>query len=139
MRRFVDIIVASMALAALSPLLAVIMLAVFISSPGTPFYGGWRAGKDGRQFSMWKFQSMIDGAAKMGLITGKRDPRVTQLGRILRKAKLDELPQFFNLLLGDMTLVGPRAGIARDRRAVYAQPTCSTRGQARRYRKGTTG
>jgi lipopolysaccharide/colanic/teichoic acid biosynthesis glycosyltransferase len=108
MRRFVDIVAASLALVALSPLLVVIMLAVFISSPGNPFYGGWRAGREGRIFRMWKFRTMIAGAAKMGPITGKNDPRVTPLGRILRKTKLDELPQFFNLLLGDMTLVGPR-------------------------------
>jgi lipopolysaccharide/colanic/teichoic acid biosynthesis glycosyltransferase len=108
MRRIVDIIVASVALAALSPLLVAIMLAVFISSPGNPFYGGRRAGKDGRNFRMWKFRTMVHGAAKMGPITGKNDPRVTPLGRLLRKTKLDELPQFFNLLLGDMTLVGPR-------------------------------
>ena len=108
MRRFVDILVALISLAALSPLLVAVMLAVCISSPGNPFYGGWRAGKDGRHFRMWKFRTMIGGAAKMGPITGKNDPRVTPLGRILRKTKLDELPQFFNLLLGDMTLVGPR-------------------------------
>jgi lipopolysaccharide/colanic/teichoic acid biosynthesis glycosyltransferase len=108
MRRFVDILVALISLAALSPLLVAVMLAVCISSPGNPFYGGWRAGKGGRNFRMWKFRTMIGGAAKMGPITGKNDPRVTPLGRILRKTKLDELPQFFNLLLGDMTLVGPR-------------------------------
>jgi len=108
MRRCVDIIVALIALAALSPILIVIVLAVFISSPGSPFYGGRRAGKDGRHFRMWKFRTMVDGAAKLGPITGKNDPRVTPLGRILRKTKLDELPQFFNLLLGHMTLVGPR-------------------------------
>jgi lipopolysaccharide/colanic/teichoic acid biosynthesis glycosyltransferase len=108
MRRLVDIVIAFVALAVLSPLLAAIMLAVFISAPGNPFYGGWRVGKNGRNFRMWKFRTMISGAAKMGPITGKNDPRVTRLGRILRKTKLDELPQFFNLLLGDMTLVGPR-------------------------------
>jgi len=108
MRRFIDIVVASVALAALSPLLLAVMLAVFISSPGNPFYGGRRAGREGLTFRMWKFRTMINGAAKMGPITGKNDPRVTRLGRILRKTKLDELPQFFNLLLGDMTLVGPR-------------------------------
>src|ERR1700683_3335082 len=105
MRRFVDIVVASVALAALSPLLLAIMLAVFISSPGNPFYGGGRAGKDGRNFRMWKFRTMVHGAAKMGPITGRNDPRVTPVGRILRKTKLDELPQFVNLWLGDMTLV----------------------------------
>jgi lipopolysaccharide/colanic/teichoic acid biosynthesis glycosyltransferase len=108
MRRLVDIVVALVTLAALSPLLAAIMLAVFIASPGNPFYGGWRAGKDSRNFKMWKFRTMIPGAAKMGPITGKNDARVTPIGRILRRTKLDELPQFFNLLLGDMTLVGPR-------------------------------
>jgi lipopolysaccharide/colanic/teichoic acid biosynthesis glycosyltransferase len=108
MRRLVDIIVAVAALVALCPLLAAIMLAVYISSPGNPFYGGWRAGQQGRTFRMWKFRTMIHGAAKMGPITGKNDSRVTPVGRVLRKAKLDELPQFFNLLLGDMTLVGPR-------------------------------
>jgi lipopolysaccharide/colanic/teichoic acid biosynthesis glycosyltransferase len=108
MRRFVDIVVAVVALAVLSPLLLAVMLAVFISSPGNPFYGGRRAGRDGRIFRMWKFRTMIQDAAKMGPITGKNDPRVTPLGRVLRKTKIDELPQFFNLLLGDMTLVGPR-------------------------------
>jgi lipopolysaccharide/colanic/teichoic acid biosynthesis glycosyltransferase len=108
MRRLFDIVFALMALAVLSPVILMITLAVFVSSPGNPFYGGRRAGKDGRNFRMWKFRTMVNGAAKMGPITGKNDPRVTPLGRILRKTKLDELPQFFNLLLGDMTLVGPR-------------------------------
>lgn len=108
MRRFVDIVVALLAIASLSPLMLLIALAVLVSSPGNPFYGGWRAGKDGRNFRMWKFRTMIHGAARMGPITGKNDSRVTPLGRLLRKTKLDELPQFFNLLLGDMTLVGPR-------------------------------
>jgi len=108
MRRFVDIILALTALVLLSPLLALLMIAVFVSDPGNPFYGGWRVGLDGRNFRMWKFRTMINGASKAGPITGKNDPRVTGVGRILRKTKLDELPQFFNLLLGDMTLVGPR-------------------------------
>ena len=108
MRRLVDIVVAAVAIAVLSPLLLVIATAIFFASPGNPFYGGWRSGQNGRDFRMWKFRTMVHGAAKMGPITGKDDPRVTPLGRILRKSKLDELPQFFNLLWGDMTLVGPR-------------------------------
>ncbi len=108
LRRFVDIVVALVALAVLGPVLAAVALAVFLSSPGNPFYGGRRAGRHGRAFRMWKFRTMVHGAAKMGPITGRNDPRVTPVGRILRKTKLDELPQFFNLLLGDMTLVGPR-------------------------------
>ncbi|MGA2135605.1 MAG: sugar transferase [Bryobacteraceae bacterium] len=108
MRRSVDFLVALTALILLSPLLAVLMLAVLVSSPGNPFYGGRRVGKDGRMFRMWKFRTMINGASKMGPITGKNDSRVTPVGRILRKTKFDELPQFFNLLWGHMTLVGPR-------------------------------
>lgn len=108
MRRIVDVIVSAVVLAVISPLLAVVALAVVIDSPGNPFYRGRRAGKDGRDFRMWKFRTMVAGAAKMGPITGKNDARVTRIGRFLRKTKLDELPQFFNVLTGDMTLVGPR-------------------------------
>lgn len=108
MRRIVDIAVSFTALLVLSPVLAVIAAAIVVDSAGSPFYGGWRVGKGGKQFRMWKFRTMVPGAAAMGSITGKNDPRVTRLGRYLRKTKLDELPQFLNVLLGDMTLVGPR-------------------------------
>jgi lipopolysaccharide/colanic/teichoic acid biosynthesis glycosyltransferase len=108
MRRVVDITVASVALILLSPLLLVVALAIMIDSPGMPFYLGRRAGLGGRNFRMWKFRTMANGAAKLGPITGKNDRRVTRLGRLLRKTKVDELPQFINVLLGDMTLVGPR-------------------------------
>ncbi len=108
MRRLIDIVVAAVALLALSPVLLAVTIAVLISSPGNPFYGGMRAGKDGRNFRMWKFRTMVKDAAKLGSITGKNDARITRVGRVLRKTKLDELPQFYNLLRGDMTLVGPR-------------------------------
>jgi lipopolysaccharide/colanic/teichoic acid biosynthesis glycosyltransferase len=108
MRRTADIVVAAIALLVLSPLLLTIAVAVAIGSPGSPFYRGWRAGKGGKSFRMWKFRTMVNEAAKLGPITGRNDPRVTRLGRILRKTKLDELPQFINVLVGDMTLVGPR-------------------------------
>ena len=108
MRRFVDIAVAVLALALLSPVLLLIMLAVFLSSPGNPFYGGWRAGQDGRNFKMWKFRTMVKDASKMGPITGKNDPRVTWIGRFIRKGSIDELPQLWCVLKGEMSLVGPR-------------------------------
>jgi lipopolysaccharide/colanic/teichoic acid biosynthesis glycosyltransferase len=108
MRRVVDVVVGLAALAVLSPLLFVVALIVFLDSPGNPFYLGWRAGRHGRNFRMWKFRTMVNGAAKQGPITGKNDARVTHVGRFLRKTKLDELPQFINVVLGDMTLVGPR-------------------------------
>lgn len=108
MRRLVDILFAFVALTLLSPLLLLTAIAVVLSSPGGPFYRGWRVGVDGRPFRMWKFRTMYRDADSHGPITGPKDPRVFPLGRILRRTKIDELPQFINLLLGDMTLVGPR-------------------------------
>jgi lipopolysaccharide/colanic/teichoic acid biosynthesis glycosyltransferase len=108
MRRIVDIAVALLILGILSPLLAVVAAIIVASSPGNPLYGGWRAGLHGRKFRMWKFRTMVKDAARFGPITGRDDPRVTPVGRLLRRTKLDELPQFINLLMGDMTLVGPR-------------------------------
>jgi len=108
-RRFVDILTATVVLVVLSPLFLLISLMVVLDSPGNPFYGGWRTGKDGRHFRMWKFRTMVKNADRIGTaITTPRDPRITRVGAFLRKSKLDELPQFFNLLSGDLTLVGPR-------------------------------
>jgi lipopolysaccharide/colanic/teichoic acid biosynthesis glycosyltransferase len=108
MRRVIDIAVAVMALLLVSPLFLVIPIAILMDSPGNPFYGGWRVGKGGRPFRMWKFRTMVSGADERGCITGRNDSRITRLGTLLRRTKLDELPQFINLLHGDMTLVGPR-------------------------------
>ncbi len=108
-RRAIDVAVAAAALVLLSPLLALVAIAVAASSPGGPFYAAWRAGRDGRPFRLWKFRTMIRDADRQGpAITGPRDRRITWLGLWLRRAKLDELPQLYNLLRGDITLVGPR-------------------------------
>lgn len=109
MRRVIDIVVACFVLPLLSPLLVPISLAIVLESPGGPFYGGWRIGKGGRRFRMWKFRTMVKNADQTGgSITTRNDSRITKVGAFLRKTKLDELPQFFNLLLGDLTLIGPR-------------------------------
>jgi len=109
-RRIADIVVAVTVLVLLSPLFLLTAVAIVIDSPGNPFYGGWRAGKDGARFRMWKFRTMVRNADRIGgFITAPRDPRITTVGRFLRATKIDELPQFFNLLMGDLTLVGPRA------------------------------
>lgn len=108
-RRLTDIGIALLAMIALSPLFVLVSAAIVLESPGSPFYGGWRTGKDGVRFRMWKFRTMIRGADKLGgSITAPRDSRITTAGRFLRATKIDELPQFFNLLLGDLTVVGPR-------------------------------
>jgi lipopolysaccharide/colanic/teichoic acid biosynthesis glycosyltransferase len=109
MRRILDIGLALVLLPIMIPLFVVVMLAVVIESPGNPFYGGWRVGKGGRKFRMWKFRTMMTGADRVGTaITTRRDPRITKVGWFLRATKIDELPQFINLLIGDLTLIGPR-------------------------------
>ena len=108
-RRITDIGIAVVVLTALSPVFVLTGIAIILASPGNPFYGGWRVGKRGARFRMWKFRTMVSGADQLGgSITAPRDPRITDIGRFLRATKIDELPQFFNLLLGDLTLVGPR-------------------------------
>lgn len=109
MRRAVDVVVALVGLLVLSPVLALVAVAIVIDSRGNPLYLARRVGKDGRVFKMWKFRTMIPGASKAGpAITGSADPRITRLGGVLRRLKIDELPQLVNLLLGDLTLIGPR-------------------------------
>jgi lipopolysaccharide/colanic/teichoic acid biosynthesis glycosyltransferase len=108
-QRLVDILAATVVLVLLSPVLTLVSFIIFCESPGNPFYGGWRIGKNGVRFRMWKFRTMVTGADRMGgAIAATGDPRITRVGRFLRATKIDELPQFLNLLLGDLTLVGPR-------------------------------
>lgn len=109
MRRFLDLLLVASALVVLSPLLVAIALAVAATSAGSPFYLASRIGRFGVPFRMWKFRTMRKNAALCGPpITGRNDPRITRLGRFLRGSKLDELPQLVNVLMGHMTLVGPR-------------------------------
>jgi lipopolysaccharide/colanic/teichoic acid biosynthesis glycosyltransferase len=107
-RRTIDLIFAITALLLSSPVLVVVAIAVIVDSPGNPLYFGWRVGKDGRLFRLWKFRSMMKNADRYGCITSQYDQRITRVGAFLRRTKLDELPQLMNLLLGNVTLVGPR-------------------------------
>ena len=114
MTRLFDILVAGIGLIVLSPLLAVLYLLVCIESPGGGFYRQKRVGKNGKDFWLYKFRSMRKGADKKGLITvGGHDSRITHTGYFIRKYKLDELPQLFNVLRGDMSLVGPRPEVRK--------------------------
>lgn len=108
MRRLIDILFSGTLLLVLSPILLLLAIVVVVDSPGGPLYGGLRVGQNGRRFRMWKFRTMVANADQRGSITGRDDARVTRIGRLLRKSKLDELPQFINVLSGHMTLVGPR-------------------------------
>lgn len=114
MTQLFDILFAGIGLIVLSPLLAVLYLLVCIESPGGGFYRQKRVGKNGKDFWLYKFRSMRKGADKKGLITvGGHDSRITHTGYFIRKYKLDELPQLFNVLRGDMSLVGPRPEVRK--------------------------
>ena len=108
-KRLTDITVSLLAIIIFGPLMLVIGTLIKLGSPGPVFYRGERAGRGGTSFRILKFRSMIvDAELKGGFSTAINDPRLTSIGRFLRKYKLDELPQFFNVLSGDMSLVGPR-------------------------------
>jgi lipopolysaccharide/colanic/teichoic acid biosynthesis glycosyltransferase len=109
LKRLVDLLIATIGLLILLPFLLVVALLIKIDSPGPVFFRQQRVGLGGRAFRIFKFRSMVHGAYKMGSrLTTKRDPRVTRVGQILRWFKIDELPQLINVMLGDMSLIGPR-------------------------------
>ena len=107
--RWLEVSLSLLGLVALSPVLLAVAVAVKCSSPGPVLYRARPVGKDGRLFDLFKFRSMVTDAAERGpRVTGSGDARVTGVGRVLRRTKLDELPQLLNILAGDMALVGPR-------------------------------
>jgi len=108
-KRSFDLICALILLILLAPFLLALAFVVRLSSPGPAFYGGIRVGCNGKPFRMWKFRTMVANAEELGgACTSSNDPRITRLGRWLRWYKLDELPQLVNVLLGEMSFVGPR-------------------------------
>jgi len=115
MKRIFDIFCSAAGLLILSPLLLLAMLAVWIEDRHSPFFRGIRVARGGGDFRMLKFRSMTPGASKSGVnYTSARDVRITRVGRLLRAAKLDELPQLWNVFIGDMSLVGPRPQVRTD-------------------------
>jgi putative colanic acid biosysnthesis UDP-glucose lipid carrier transferase len=107
-KRLFDIMFALFALVAAGPVMALIALAIKVTSPGPVFFRQNRVGHNGKRFQMLKFRSMVVNGSSDTSHTSTTDPRVTSIGRILRKTSLDELPQFFNVLRGEMSVVGPR-------------------------------
>ncbi len=108
-KRLFDIASCGAALILLSPVMLVIAAAVKLNSPGPVFYSQERLGKDGKPFMLYKFRSMrIDAEANGAQWASDHDPRVTRVGAFLRKSRLDEIPQFWNVVKGDMSLIGPR-------------------------------
>jgi lipopolysaccharide/colanic/teichoic acid biosynthesis glycosyltransferase len=114
-KRSFDFLAALCGLAALLPLLGLIALAVWLEDRRSPWFRGTRVGRAGRKFRMLKFRTMTPDAWKSGVSsTADGDRRITRVGRLLRRAKLDELPQLWNVLTGDMSLVGPRPQVEPD-------------------------
>ena len=114
LKRSFDVVSSLIGIIVLFPLLLILWICIQLESSGGGFYRQVRVGKDGVDFRLWKFRTMQTGADKKGLLTiGGRDSRVTRIGFYLRKYKLDELPQLINVLVGDMSIVGPRPEVRK--------------------------
>jgi lipopolysaccharide/colanic/teichoic acid biosynthesis glycosyltransferase len=132
MTRAFDIVVAGLALVVTAPLSALIAVAIRLEGGGPAIYRQRRVGRDGAEFDLYKFRTMVSGSDPVGIGTAVAagDPRVTRVGRLLRKLSLDELPNLLNVLRGDMAIVGPRPTIpaqvelytARQRRRLEVRP-----------------
>lgn len=109
LKHVVDFVLALAGTLCVAPFLALVAILIKLDSPGPVFFRQRRVGQNGKPFHIFKFRTMVDGAYKMGSrLTTKRDPRITRLGAILRWSKIDELPQLFNVLRGEMSFIGPR-------------------------------
>ena len=114
LKRLFDLIASIIGLIILLPIFLIIAIIIKTNSKGPVFYRQWRVGLNNCEFRVFKFRSMYMDADKRGLLTvGGRDPRVTPIGYYLRKYKIDELPQLINVLIGDMSLVGPRPEVRK--------------------------
>lgn len=131
MKRAVDLVLATAGLLATAPLLAAIGLAIKLGDGGPIFFSQTRVGLHGRHFRIHKFRTMVIHAEQQGLqITSANDSRITAIGQWLRRTKLDELPQLWNVIKGDMSLVGPRPEVPRyvelytaeQRRVLHVRP-----------------
>lgn len=108
-KRTIDFVLAMVAIVLLSPVLLAVSLAILLDSGAPVFYRAWRGGYQNKPFKILKFRSMVKNADQIGgYTTALHDPRITKTGRFLRKTKLDEIPQLFNIIKGEMSFVGPR-------------------------------
>ncbi len=107
-KRLIDLTASVIGLLALAPVLLLAAGSIKLTSTGPVLYRGRRSGTGGRPFDVWKFRTMVENADRRSAITAGADSRITPVGRLLRRTKLDELPQLWNILRGEMSLVGPR-------------------------------
>jgi lipopolysaccharide/colanic/teichoic acid biosynthesis glycosyltransferase len=117
MKRMFDVVLSLLALLVLSPVLVAAAMAIALESGRPVLFRQVRLGRGGREFGMYKFRSMVKDAAALGpYFTTDGDPRITRVGRFLRRTSIDELPQLLNVLAGDMSLVGPRPDVPAQRK-----------------------
>jgi len=136
MKRVFDVLLSLVALVLLSPLLVAAAIAIAFESGRPIFFKQVRLGLAGREFGMYKFRSMVKDAARIGpWHTASGDPRITRVGRFLRRTSIDELPQLLNVLQGDMSIVGPRPDVPAQR-ALYSDEDWALRCSVR---PGITG
>lgn len=127
LKRFFDIVLSAIAIVVLSPLMLVVSVIIYIDDKGSPIFVQQRYTQDGKIFKMYKFRSMyVDAEERFNevkylneidgniIFKSKDDPRITRIGKFIRKTSIDELPQLFNILKGDMSIVGPRPPITRE-------------------------
>ncbi|MGM9941041.1 MAG: sugar transferase [Bulleidia sp.] len=159
LRRFQDVVLSSLALIVLSPLMVVIAVAIVLDDPSAgPIFAQERVGRNGETFRFYKFRSMCaDAEAKLDALLDQNemngpvfkirdDPRITRVGKFIRKTSLDELPQLWNILKGDMSIVGPRPALPReveqysdyDRQRLYVTPGLSCYWQISPHRNELT-
>lgn len=149
-KRLFDFLVSGISLVLLIPLFLIISLLIFLDDPGPIIYSQMRIGRDGKLFKMYKFRSMVVNAdelladlKKSNEVSGpmfkmKSDPRITRIGKFIRKTSIDELPQLFNVLVGNMSLVGPRPPLVNevkeysdfDKQRLWVIPGCTGLWQA---------
>lgn len=114
MKRLVDLVASLVGSVLLLPFFGILAILVKVETPGPVFFRQERVGRDGRLFRIWKFRTMADGAESLGPgVTVAGDPRITRIGRWMRAWKVDELPQLWNVLRGEMSMVGPRPELPR--------------------------
>lgn len=123
-KRALDVLLAALLLIPCGIIMLPIALAVKLTSDGPVFYTALRGGYHNRPFNILKFRTMVVGADKYSSTTAFNDPRVTRVGRVLRRSKLDELPQLFNILMGDMSFIGPRPELLRYTTQYTADQQC---------------
>jgi lipopolysaccharide/colanic/teichoic acid biosynthesis glycosyltransferase len=113
MKRLFDILASAFGLLLFSPLFGLLALLIVLDSRGGVFFRQIRVGKGGKHFGLYKFRSMRPATEHKGQLTVRGDNRITRMGKVIRKYKLDELPQLWNVLSGDMSIVGPRPEVPR--------------------------